>query len=175
MCFNSYTSRSSFSLNLSNYTFKTIFYGKRNRSVTKERKLEFEISAVIADNERSLISERVKNNIAFRKAKGLLKTKTKFGETKNHDKQGAHFTNDVEMEVVNYIRELREYNNACKVSLIITMLDKKYPAIKYGKSCWHSTHIQRIIAYYNIPGAKYNYINRKSNKNIEINDNDDSK
>lgn len=139
--------------------------------VTKERKLEFEISAVIADNERSLISERVKNNIAYRKAKGILKTKTKFGESKNHNKQESHFTNDSEMEVVNYIKELRENDNKCKVSWIITMLDKKFPATNYRNiSHWHHTYVQRIIAYYNIPGANYSYIHRKSKKNIESED-----
>ena len=52
-----------------------MYFMSMNCDVTKERQLEFEISAVIASNERMMISDRVKNNIAYRKTKGPLKTR----------------------------------------------------------------------------------------------------
>jgi len=139
-----------------------------NCDVTKERWLEFEFSAVFANNERLMISERVKNNIAYRKIKGPLKVCTKFGEKKNPDKEGTHFVDEKEMEVVNYIRSLREENSYCKISIIREGLNKYYPACQYRKkSFWDTTTIERIIAYYNIPGAKPNYIYKKKNFNVD--------
>lgn len=139
--------------------------------VTKDKKLEFQISALVADNERSLISERVKNNIAYRKDRGVLKTKVKFGETKNHNTQEPHFVNEKEQEIIEYIRALRTENPKCKVNYIIELLDEKYPATLFkGKTKWFPTQIHRIIAHNNIPGENQRYILSKKNKNIESED-----
>ena len=55
----------------------------------------------------------------------------------------------------------------------IDLLNQKYPPIDYGVSCWRPTNIQRIIAYYNMPGAKPNYIYKKKNKDVKIEDSDE--
>ena len=153
-----------------------IYLVNMNCDVTKEKKLEFELSAITAETEIKLISERVKNNIACRKAKANgepLKTCARFGESKNPNPTEPHFINEKEMEVVNYIRSLREKQANCKMKYIIDLLNQKYPPIDYGVSCWRPTNIQRIIAYYNMPGAKPNYIYKKKNKDVKIEDSDE--
>ena len=77
------------------------------------------------------------------------------------------------MEVVNFIRSLRENDVNCKIGYIIGLLNDKYPAANYKNlSKWHHTQIERIIAYYNMPGAKPNYIYKKKKTNINVEDED---
>ena len=108
----------------------------------------------------------------YRRARGPLKTRAKFGEKKNPNKQEKHFVDERENEVVEFIRSIRENDINCKISVIRELLNENYPATQYrNKTKWDTTTLERLIAYHNIPGAKPNYINRKKKTDLEIDSN----
>jgi DNA-binding protein len=98
-----------------------------------------------------------------------IKTNTKvcarFGEKTNVTKNEDHNIDPSEYAVVAYIKQLRNTDPNCKVRYIIEALNMYFPPQDFKRKAWYDTHIQRIINYYNIPGAKPNYVYNK-NKNI---------
>jgi DNA invertase Pin-like site-specific DNA recombinase len=141
---------------------------QNNADMTSDDKeLEFNILSSIAQNERSMISRRVKANLFYRKSIGPVKYRPRFG-WKSPGKGMDQVPDEKEMEVVDRIREMRIKDEKCSISEIKSELNDSYPAADFGYSEWHHTVLERIIYYHDIPGNNKNYGTKPVKVNIPV-------
>lgn len=110
-------------------------------------KLMLHLLSALAEWERDMISERVKNTMKHMKETGSLSTKPPFGWTAGTDESGKkiHVKDEKEQLIIDYIRSLIASNENITDSEIVRDLKKNKITIRNSKDIYQST-IRNIIS-----------------------------
>jgi DNA invertase Pin-like site-specific DNA recombinase len=116
----------------------------------------FHILASIGEEERRMISERVKASTEYAKKMGTYKLKPAFG-MKSPGYKEPNVQDEKEMEVVEFIRSYRKTNPLIPISTLMKDLDILYPVETLKESCgkrscvkWYYNKVRTIMKNYNI-------------------------